>query len=56
MPLEKTSFFPVIFPLDFPFTQKMQLTAGIYTAKALVQHLCGRFNDPENVHIFMLGI
>jgi hypothetical protein len=34
-------------------TQKVQLTAGIYAAKALVQHLCKRFNDPENGHIFI---
>ena len=28
-------------------TQKVQLTAGIYAAKALVQHLCKRFHDPK---------
>jgi hypothetical protein len=33
----------------------MQLTAGLYTAKALVQHLCKRFNDPDNVHVFILS-
>jgi len=32
----------------------MQLTVGICAAKALVQYLCGRFNDPDNVHIFIL--
>jgi hypothetical protein len=36
-------------PVDL--TKKVQLTAGICAAKALVQHLCERFHDPENVHI-----
>jgi len=36
-------------------TLKVQLTAGICAAKALVQHLCERFYDPENVHIFIPG-
>jgi len=36
-------------------TQKVQLTAGMYAAKALVQHLCERFHDPENGHIFIPG-
>ena len=35
---------------------KMQLTAGICAAKALVQHLCERFNDPDNVHIFIPSV
>ncbi len=34
----------------------MQLTVGIYAAKALVQHLCERFNDPDNVHVFILSV
>jgi len=33
----------------------MQLTAGICAAKALVQHLCDRFHDPENVQVFISG-
>jgi hypothetical protein len=33
----------------------MQSTAGIYAAKALVQHLCERFHDLDNVHIFTPG-
>ena len=37
-------------------TQKVQLTAGICAAKALVQYLCKRFHDPENVHIFIPGV
>jgi hypothetical protein len=32
------------------------LTAGIYAAKALVQHLCECLNDPANVHIFIPGV
>jgi hypothetical protein len=34
----------------------MQLTAGIFAEKALVQHLCERFHDPDNVHIFILSV
>jgi hypothetical protein len=37
-------------------TRKVQLTAGICAAKALVQHLCKRFHNPENVHIFIPGV
>jgi hypothetical protein len=37
-------------------TQKVQLTAGIYAAKALVQLLRERFHDPETVHIFIPGV
>jgi len=33
----------------------MQLTAGICAAKALVQLLGERFQDPDNVHIFIPG-
>jgi hypothetical protein len=29
---------------------------GTYAAKALVQHLCERLNDPDNVHIFILSV
>jgi hypothetical protein len=32
-------------PVDL--TLKVQLTAGIYAAKALVQHLCELFHDPK---------
>jgi hypothetical protein len=38
------------------FTQKMQLTVGICAAKALVQHLCERFNNPDNVHVVILSV
>jgi hypothetical protein len=34
------------------FNPKSAIAAGMYAAKALVQHLCERFHDPENVHIF----
>jgi len=34
-------------------TRKMQLMAGICAAKALVQHLCKRFNDPDSLHVFI---
>jgi len=34
----------------------MQLTEGICAAKAVVQHLCERFNDPDNMHVFILSI
>jgi hypothetical protein len=34
----------------------MQSTAGICAAKAVVQHLCERFHDPDNVHIFIPGV
>jgi hypothetical protein len=36
----------------------MQLTAGICAAKASRHapgHLCERFHDPENIHIFIPG-
>ena len=33
----------------------MQLTVGICAAKALVQHLCERFNEPDNVHVLFLA-
>ena len=33
----------------------MRVTAGIYATIALVQLLCGRFHDRENVHIFIPG-
>jgi hypothetical protein len=32
------------------------LTAGICAAKALVQLLCGRFHNSENVHVFIPGV
>jgi hypothetical protein len=32
------------------------LTAGIYAAKALVQHLCECFNDPDKLHVFILSV
>jgi hypothetical protein len=35
-------------------TRKMQLTAGMCAAKALVQLLCERFNDPDFLHVFIL--
>jgi hypothetical protein len=31
----------------------MQFTAGICAAKALVQHLCERFDDPASMHVFI---
>ncbi len=34
----------------------MQLTVGMCAAKALVQHLCERFNDPDNLHVFILSV
>jgi hypothetical protein len=34
----------------------MQLTVGRCAAKAIVQHLCERFHDPGNVHIFIPGV
>jgi rare lipoprotein A len=34
----------------------MRLTAGICAAKALVQLLCERFHDPDNVHVFIPGV
>jgi hypothetical protein len=34
----------------------MRLTAGIYAAKALVQLLCERFNDPNNVYVLILSV
>jgi hypothetical protein len=37
-------------------TKKLQLTGGMYAAKALVQHLCERLNDPDNVQIFILNV
>jgi hypothetical protein len=43
-------------PLSLSLTQIVQLTAGICAAKALVQHLCKRFHNPENVHIFIPGV
>jgi len=33
----------------------MQLMAGMCAAKALVQHLCKRFNDPDSLHVFILN-
>jgi len=32
----------------------MQLMTGMCAAKALVQHLCKRFNDPDFLHVFIL--
>jgi hypothetical protein len=29
-------------------------TAGMYAAKALVQHLCKRFNDSNFLNVFIL--
>jgi hypothetical protein len=37
-------------------TPKMHLTVGIYAAKALVQHLCERFNNPDNVQVFIFSV
>jgi hypothetical protein len=37
-------------------TKKVQWTAGIYAVKALEQHLCERFNDPDNVHVFIPSV
>jgi len=37
-------------------TQKVQLTAGICAAKALMQHLCERFHDMDNAHVFIPGV
>jgi hypothetical protein len=34
----------------------MQLTVGIYAAKTLVQHLCERFDDPDNLHVFIFRV
>jgi hypothetical protein len=31
----------------------MQLVAGMWAAKALEQHLCKRFNDPDFLHVFI---
>jgi hypothetical protein len=47
--------FRLFFPTE-QLTQKVQLTAGICAAKALVQLLCERFHDPENVHVFIPGV
>jgi hypothetical protein len=33
--------------------KKAQLTAGTCAAKALVQHLCERFHDPDNLYVFV---
>jgi len=41
---------------EINLARKVQLTAGICAAKALVQHLCERFHDPDNVHIFIPGV
>jgi len=32
------------------------LLAGIYAAKALEQHLCERFNDPDTLHVYIPNI
>ena len=40
----------------FGLTQKVQLTAGICAAKALVQLLCEPFHDPDNAHILIPGV
>jgi len=45
----------LFYSCSFWLTQKLQLTAGMYAAKALVQHLCERIHDPENVHVFIPG-
>jgi hypothetical protein len=34
---------------------KLQMTAGIYAAKGLVPHLCGRFNAPDNMRVIILN-
>ncbi|OGW37905.1 MAG: hypothetical protein A2Y97_09965 [Nitrospirae bacterium RBG_13_39_12] len=40
------------FPISL--TRKMQLTAGMCAAKALGQHLCERFNNPDFLHVFII--
>jgi hypothetical protein len=42
--------------MRFLLISKKQLTAGICAAKALVQLLCERFNDPDNMHVFILSV
>ena len=44
---------------DLPLSRKVQLTGGICAAKAsrhLPGLLCGRFHDPEYVHIIIPGV
>jgi hypothetical protein len=45
---------PILIPL-LSLTRKVQLTAGIYAAKALEQHLCRRFHVPKNAHVIIPG-
>jgi len=40
-------------PRPFIPNQKMQLKAGIYAAKALVQHLSERLNDSNFPYVFI---
>jgi hypothetical protein len=35
---------------------RIHLTAGIYAAKTLEQHLCGRVNDPVNMELIFSAI
>ena len=42
-----------ILPFKY-LTRKMQLMTGMCAAKALVQLLCKRFNDPDFLQVFIL--
>jgi hypothetical protein len=39
----------------YSINPKKQLTAGICAAKALVQHLCERLNDSDDVQVDILS-
>ena len=58
---KKYNTFParILFPGYNLRLKKVQLTAGIYAAKAsrhLPGHLCERFYDPGNKHVFIPGV